>query len=207
MIAKTGCLILALLIAQIFPLGGIDANARVVIKEKKSYYKVSGSNGREIFKSMLNNGPKLGGPKEHALATTEFKYDIENVDVEIRNGRCIPRSLDVVLSVKYTYPKWRGSKKAGKSTRSAWKKFEKSVIWHEGQHVKIAKQYAKDYEKALKKARLRTRDNCEKASFASVWRATRAALKHNRRQRLFDRRDLRPGGRGYEAQLTLIKAK
>lgn len=190
-----------------FSIQNAEAKARVLIKEKVSYYDVSGKTGREIFKSMLDRGPKLGRKNEHALATTQYEYDVKNVNVEIKNGRCVPKSLDVIVSVAYTYPRWRATKGAGRETRQAWKRFEKSVIWHEKQHVKIAKEYAVAYGKALKKARLKTSDNCTTASFGSVWRASSAALKHNRKQRQFDKRDLRPGGRGYEAQLNLIKAQ
>lgn len=183
------------------------AAANVVLKEKVTYYSVSGSTGREIFKNMLDSGPKVGRRNDHALATTEYEYDVKNVDLVIQNGRCVPKNLEVHVSVKYTYPRWRGSKRASSSTRRAWKKFSKSVVWHEKQHVKIALDYAEDYAKALQKMRLRTSNQCSKASFTSAWRATRAALKHNRRQRQFDRKDLRPGGRGYEAQLGLIRAQ
>ncbi|MEM7068358.1 MAG: DUF922 domain-containing protein [Pseudomonadota bacterium] len=182
------------------------ANARVILSESTTFYTVRGRTGREIFKSMIDNGPQLGGRKGHALATTEYKYDVKNIEVAIRNGRCIPRKLDVMIHVTYTYPKWIPTSSAKRTTREAWKDFSRSVRWHEEQHVKIAMDYAKDYEAALKKTRLRTSQDCSKATFSSVWRATRAALKHNRRQKQFDRRDLRPGGRGYEAQLRLIKA-
>ena len=185
----------------------VAAFAEVVLKEQTTFYKVRGKTGREIFKSMIENGPKLGGRRGHALATTEYEYDVKNIDVAIKNGRCIPLDLDIHILVKYTYPKWTGSRGATKTTRRAWKKFSESVVWHEKEHVKIAMDYAKDYEKVLKKTKLRVSQNCSKASFSSTWRATRAALKHNRRQKQFDRRDLRPGGRGYEAQLELIKAK
>ncbi|MEM7214773.1 MAG: DUF922 domain-containing protein [Pseudomonadota bacterium] len=184
-----------------------EAHSKVILKEQITYYNVKGRTGREIFKSMIENGPQLGGRRGHALATTEYNYDVQNIDVEIRNGRCIPVELDVHLNVTYTYPRWVGNNAAKGTTQRAWKRFNKSVIWHEKQHVKIAMEYAKDYEKALRKSKLRASQNCSTASFGSVWRATRAALKHNRKQKQFDRRDLRPGGRGYEAQLNLIRAK
>lgn len=184
-----------------------EARADVILNEKTTFYSVKGSTGREIFKSMIDNGPKVGGPNGHALATTEYKYDVRNIDVEIRGGRCIPIDLDVHVDVKYTYPKWLGSSAARATTRAAWRDFYKSVTWHEQQHVKIALDYARDYRKALMRTRLLAKENCTKASFISAWRTTSAALKHNRRQKSFDRRDLRPGGRGYEAQMKLLQAQ
>ena len=193
----TGCMVLG---------NQSPAQARVILKEQTTFYNVKGRTGREIFESMIENGPKLDGKLGHALATTEYEYDVDNVDVVIKKGRCIPSSLDVTVRVKYTYPKWIPNGSSKPTTKKAWRHFSESVRWHEKQHVKIALEYARDYEKALKKTKLRVSQNCNKASFSSVWRATVAALKHNRRQKQFDRRDLRPGGRGYEAQLNLMRA-
>ena len=181
--------------------------SKVILKEKVTYYKVTGSSGKDIFKSMLKNGPRIGRRDDHALATTEFDYEIQNIDVAIERGRCVAKNLDIVVSVKYLYPRWRKSNSASKATRTAWNKFEKAVIWHEGQHVKIALDYAKEYEKVLKKMKLRVSNDCSRASALSRFGAMRAILKHNRKQKQFDRRDLKRGGRGYKAQLELLNAK
>ena len=68
------------------------AESRVILKERISYYSVSGSTGREIYKNMVAKGPKLDGLRGHALATTEYKYDIKNVKVGVEKGRCIPKT-------------------------------------------------------------------------------------------------------------------
>lgn len=184
------------------------AMTRVILNERTTYYNVQGQTGREIFQSMIRNGPKIGrGVKNHALATTEYDYDVKNVDFVIQNGRCVPRKLDLHLTVTYTYPRWNGHSRARASTRKAWRSFFSAVTWHEKQHVKIAMEYAEEYVQVLKKARLRAGNNCNAEGFSSHWRANRAALKHNRKQRQFDRQDLRRGGRGYEAQLRLIQAE
>lgn len=183
------------------------SNSKVILKEKVTYYKVTGSSGKDIFKSMLKNGPRVGRRDDHALATTEFDYQVKNIDVAVERGRCVAKKLDIVVSVKYLYPKWRKSNGASKATRAAWNKFEKAVIWHEGQHVKIAMDYAKEYEKVLKKMKLRVSNDCSQASALSKFGAMRAVLKHNRKQKQFDRRDLKRGGRGYKAQLELLNAK
>ena len=110
------------------------ATARVILKEKITFYDVTGRTGREIFKSMVDNGPKLGGRRGHALATTEYEYDVKNLDVKIENGRCIPSRLDILVQVKYTFPKWTPKGSVKSTTREAWKDFSKSVRWHEEQH-------------------------------------------------------------------------
>ena len=184
-----------------------SANARIVLKEKVTYYNVTGKNGREIFKSMIKNGPKVGRRESHALATTEYKYDVKNVKVALKAGRCVLTDFEVHMAVKYTYPRWRGSSGASKDTRTAWRSFQKTVIWHEEEHVRIARGLAADYEKALKRSRFRFKTECDPNSISLNWRVGFANIRNNRLQRQFDRRDLKPGGRGYEAQLRLLKAK
>ncbi len=186
----------------------LPANSKIILKEQVIYYDVKGRSGRELFKSMVENGPKVGrGDRNHALATTEYDYDIQNIDVELRNGRCIPIDFDIVVRVKYTYPRWRLRNGANKTTRRAWKTFNSTVVWHEKQHVKIAIELASDYEKVLRRSKFRARIDCELETLRFKWRVSLANLKHNRKQKRFDRKDLRPGGRGYAAQLQLLKAE
>ena len=185
----------------------LTAGSRVILKEQVTYYDVKGKSGRELFKSMVENGPKVGAAnRSHALATTEYNYDIKNIDIEVRNGRCVPVDFDIVLSVKYTYPRLKARSGMNGETRDAWKSFNSTVVWHEKQHVKIAMELAEDYAKVLKRTRFPARDKCDAESLGFKWRVGMANLRHNRKQRRFDRKDLRPGGRGYEAQLRLIKA-
>jgi len=178
-----------------------------VLKEKVTHYNVSGNNGREIFKAMLDNGPRLGRKDDHALATTEFELDIQEVDGYVENGRCHVTDVIVELMVKYTYPKWRGSRTASKETRNAWKHFSETVVWHEKQHVAIARDLALDYEKIIKKTRFRAKAECSPNEVALRFRFNTANFRNNRKQKLFDRRDARKGARGYEAQLRLLKAE
>ncbi len=202
---------LVLALGLCFGVNSLDvspANARVILKERVTYYDVKGKSGREIFKDMIENGPRVGrAVNNHALATTEYKYDIENIDVEVKNGRCVPVNFDIILRVKYTYPRWKSRASANRNTRRAWNVFNDTVIWHEKQHVKIAVELAEDYERVLKRTRFPARDDCNVDSLGFKWRVGMANLKHNRKQRRFDRKDLKPGGRGYEAQLNLIKAE
>lgn len=181
--------------------------AKVVLNETVTFYSVSGKNGKEIFRSMIKNGPKVGRQNSHALATTEYEYDIKNIEVVLKRGRCVLKDFEVHMDVKYTYPKWNGATAASSQTRDAWSSFKNTVIWHEKEHVRIAKDLAKAYEKALKRTRFKFDEECDPNSVSLNWRVGFANLKNNRLQRRFDRRDLKPGGRGYEAQLKLLKAE
>jgi len=184
-----------------------DAHARVILKERVKYYTVTGSTGAELYKSMIKNGPDHGGNRKDVLASTSFKFDFKNDVFQIKRNRCVLTNLDIIVDVTYTYPRWRGSKKASKATRRAWKNFEKIAVLHEKEHVKITRKFANDYEKALKKSRRSAKLECVKQSVGERFRTTYQIRRHERLHRLFDRRDLKRGGRGYQALLELVKAK
>ena len=195
-------LILFVSILSILP---TSSAARILLKETTSYYSVGGSNGQEIFKSMLEKGPKISGRLGHFLATTEIEYEFPNFTMEVVGGKCVPKNADIIVKANYTYPKWKGSAKASSATRRAWKNFSREVVWHEKQHVKIAMEYAKEMEKVLRTTFGYTSMNCSDLSWKLGLKARRMGSKHNRLQKRFDRKDLRRGGRGYAAQANLIK--
>lgn len=201
---------LALIVTGVFFNSTIEvaqSHARVIIKEKTKYYRVTGSNGVEIYKSMLKNGPDHSGNTRDVLASTSFKFDFKNDVFTVYQNHCKLTNLDIIVNVTFTYPKWTGSKKASNATKRAWKKFRKIAVWHEQQHVKITKKFARDYENALMKSRRRASSECEKETLGERFRTSAAIKKHERLHRRFDRRDLRKGGTGYQALLELVKAE
>ncbi len=183
------------------------ANADVIIKEKTRYYKVTGSNGEELYRSMADNGPDTKGKPGNVLASTNFKFEVKNYIFEVRGNRCVVDDVDILVDVTYTYPRWAGSRKASKATKRAWKNFSELAVWHEKQHVRITKEFAEAYEKALRKSKRFAHTDCQRGTLLENFRINRAAIKHERLHRRFDRTDLKPGGRGYEALLGLLKAK
>lgn len=183
------------------------AQARVIIKETTKYYSISGRDGSELYISMLENAPKLDGIRGHALASTEFEFIPSNLKIEVRNNRCVVTKADVIMKVKYTYPKWNGSKKASKQTRSAWKNFIKTAKWHEQQHTKISREYANSLEQLIKSSRRRASSDCETSTWSEAFKASRIVRTLNRKHKQFDRQDLSSRGRGYKAQSRLVQAR
>jgi len=203
-------LFVALLIAgaftNTFPIVS-SAEARVIVREKVQFYRVTGNTGAEIYKSMLKNGPDHGETFKDVLASTSFKFDFKNDEFKIQRDRCVLTNLDIIIDVTYTYPKWAGSRTASAETRKAWENFRKVAIWHEKQHVKITKNFAKEYERAVKRSRRKAASECATETTGERVRTSFAIRKHESRHRRFDRRDLRKGGRGYKALLNLVRAQ
>jgi predicted secreted Zn-dependent protease len=181
--------------------------ARVILKEKTKFYTVTGNTGAELYKSMLKNGPDHGGKRRDVLASTSFEFNFANDQFTIKRNRCVLTNLDIIVSVTYTYPKWKGSRKASAETRKAWKEFERIAVLHEKEHVKITRKFANDYEKALKRSRRKASSACAQETVTERFRTNREIRRHERLHRNFDRRDLKRGGRGYKALLSLVKAK
>ena len=206
-IGNKNALKLLLCMVSLGALGVTNAQARVIIKEKVTYYNVTGSNGVEIYRSMEKNGPIHGGSKKEILASTTFKFAVKNVDASIKGNRCVINNVDIVVGVTYTYPRWNGASSASIETRNAWRDFSKHAIVHEKEHVKITKKFAADYEQALLKSRRNASSNCEKRSLSESFRTGIALRKHERLHKMFDRKDLRPGGRAYDALRKLVYSR
>ena len=190
-----------------FLLADSDAVAKVSVKERTKHYTVSGNSGAEIFESMVKRGPKLSGFRRKALASAEIEFVPRNVKVAQRKGRCVITSVEIRVLVQYTLPKWRQTKQASRNTRSAWKNFSKTAVWHEKQHTRIAKDHAKKIEQLLRSLRPSIRRNCNPQSFKLRSRLRSLNRQHERRQAAFDRKDLGKGGRGFKAQVKLLRAK
>ena len=184
-----------------------SVHARIILTEKTTYYTVKGKTGRELYASMLKNGPKLEGIRGHALAATVINYEVINIKMDQTKRHCRLKKFDIELSVKYIYPRWRNRKGSRSTTRKAWGDFEKVAIWHEKEHVKLARDFAMDYEKLISKLKLSKRKNCDNLPFSFKFRSSSLALKSNRLHKRFDRKDLKPGGRGYKALIELVNAK
>lgn len=184
-----------------------ETNARVIFKEKTRYYDVSGSNGAEIYRSMAINGPNHGGMAKEILASTQFTFAVENVNAEYRGHRCVIKSVDVIVGVTFTYPRWRNRRGASSQTRRAWNDFQRLAILHEKEHVKITRSFAESYERTLLRSRRTSASDCKSRSLGEKFRTSIAIKKHERLHKLFDKRDLRPGGAAYDSLYGLVKAR
>ncbi len=193
----------AILLACAF---AIPAEARVIIKEKTTYYTVSGKNGRAIYASIRRKGPKLGRSR-HAIATTRSTVSVRNMKPVIRGRRCKLASVDVHLDLVYRYPRWVGKRSASPAVRKAWNQFIKRAIRHENKHGAIAKSQARKIHRALKSVSGRVSRECKdfgrkaRRKFDSI--NSRAEREHAR----FDRRESRMLSRTARLQRALYRSQ
>lgn len=195
------------LLALAFATAGItQAEARVRIKERTTFYSVTGTSGAAIFSSIRRRGPRAN--RAHAIATTLTETSITDVQSTVRRGRCVLSRFNVRMKITYRLPRWRSARGTNRRLRSAWANFSRQVKRHEDRHGAISKRYARDLNRALRRLSIRARGgNCNR--FPAKVRATFDTLTRtmNRRHASFDRRESRMLSRSSRAQTALYRAR
>lgn len=166
----------------------IAASAKVIVKEKYSYYDISGKTGAQLHKSMVRNGSKRVNIK-HTLAATKPRLKIKNVKAGVVGRNCVIKNVDVNLTLTYILPRWNGKKNADKSVVKSWNKFNKLLIRHEKKHGKIAVDAVNSLYKELRRLKGKTSKKCRDFGRNAEWRLNRIGKTLAARQRAFDRRE------------------
>jgi len=182
------------------------ASARVIINERTKFYNVSGKNGQQLFKAILRRGPKVRNVG-HAIASTGTSIRIRNVKTSVNRRECKVASVDVVVDITYTLPRWRGARRASPKLRRDWERFNARVVRHEQTHGRISREYAREVEKQIKSTRGRASRNCKnfgKSQIRSIQRLQRGVARRHAR---FDRREGRSGARIRRLQRTLLVSR
>lgn len=183
------------------------AEARVVVRERNTYYTVTGNTGQELSRSIIRRGPKLGGRNNHAIATTTVKIGVRNIKAGVKGRSCVLTSWTVNLDLTYRYPKWRNSKRASAKVRKAWDGFFKRIVVHEEQHGKIAKDQARDIDRALRRLKGRVSRKCTDFGRNAARTFKRLLRTAERRHAWLDRRDSSVFSRVRRLQRTLHRSK
>ena len=104
----------------------------------------------------------------------------------VRKGeRCAIEDARVTLDTKIILPRWKNRKRATKELGFIWDALSADIKRHEERHAEIARQYARDLERALK--RLPAQDNCDKMQDKVADVTDRITLAHDEAQMKFDR--------------------
>jgi predicted secreted Zn-dependent protease len=187
-----------------FAVNGVKAE--VIVKESTAYYPVIGKNGNELSESMLKGG-KRNINLRHAIAATSTTYEIGDAEIEIDSQRCRVKKIEVIVEIKYVFPKWNASRQATPKLRTAWKKFYEELVRHEKTHGKIAKEGAKQLERELQRTSGTVALGCNDFGAFSEMRLNAIARLLKSRQDAFDMREDFITSRISRLQATLIDAQ
>ena len=143
------------------------------------YYNVPGTTVEEINQQIAIRGPQNG----HAIGTTETRMT-PKVRTLRQNGECKIDTVDVVLELKVTLPRWAELDRADKRTRHGFAGLSRHVEDHEQVHVDISKKYAEKIEKEL--LAMKPEPNCRELISKARDRFKTLFQEHNQAQRDFD---------------------
>jgi predicted secreted Zn-dependent protease len=173
--------VLGALALSLSTVGGVGA-ASVV--KTYSYFSIGGATLDEIESELARHGPEVKSSGQRHPGATQMQFSTKIGYAQSR-GRCRIAQANVSVRAKVILPKWRRSRKADREVRLIWDTLASDIKRHEESHVGIAKNYARDMEKAL--LAVSTQASC--AAAAEKARAISAKLlaRHDRAQNEFDR--------------------
>lgn len=183
-----------------------DVQARVIVHEKEKFYSVRGKTGAQIVLNLLKSGTRIS-KSNHAIASTKIKFDIKNIKGRASRRSCKVSNVDIIVSLTYTYPKWRDYKRANPKARKSWDKFMREVKKHERKHGRIAVDVAHKVERGFKRGRGKVANKCEGWVNSVDRKIAPLIARHHRRQVLFDKREHTKYSRVTRSIIALIKTK
>jgi predicted secreted Zn-dependent protease len=182
------------------------AGADVRVKTTTTYYHISGTDGRALNDSMLQGG-KTRIKLSHAIAATETELDFQEPKIIVENGRCVVKDVDVVLNIRYIFPKWSGKAGASREVRKRWNAFWRELKRHEENHGEIAKAGAERLEKALLGIRSFAINGCAGFSQIAAVNLRQILRQTEAAQRNFDRVEYGNSSRISQLQRMLYESR
>ncbi|MGJ8573095.1 MAG: DUF922 domain-containing Zn-dependent protease [Hoeflea sp.] len=170
--------------------------------EQVTTYPVSGRSGAELYQSIGENGPVIGGERR-AIAHTTFKLTWRRDYRERADGSCVIAANVPRLIITYTLPKPREGLPQG--VASSWKRFYDGLAAHERVHG----QYIIDMVEAIEgvSVGLSASDDpgCHKVRAELQSHLKRLSDQQRARGREFDRVEMGEGGNVQGLVLELLK--
>jgi predicted secreted Zn-dependent protease len=154
------------------------------ISKSYSYFSIGGSTLDEIESQLAERGPHVqsSGRRHPGVTQMEFKSRIGYGE---QNGRCRIVQADVTVKAKVILPKWRRSKQADREVRLIWDTLAADIKRHEESHVVIAKNHARELERAL--LAIDRQPTCQQTAEKIKEVTAKVLARHNAAQDEFDR--------------------
>ncbi len=142
--------------------------AAPAVAEKYEYYEIRGNSEKELRGQMCRKGEKYDSVTSWNWRLS-YRYDRAP-------GACAVDSFQVLLEIKYRYPKWMRTGNAAQTLIDKWDRYMKNLVTHENGHRDLAVEAAAGLTRAV--AALPPARTC-----AELDRALRA-LGHERMEKL-----------------------
>jgi predicted secreted Zn-dependent protease len=175
---KRALLVLTLLVGA--PVASHAAN----LAKTYSYFSIGGTTLDEIERELDRRGPKVQSTGKRHPGATQMSFTTKISYAESKN-RCVIVAATVTVKAKVILPQWRRSRKAAQDVRLIWDTLSSDIRRHEESHVVIAKNSARDLEKAL--MALGPQESCQVAAAKAKATTGKVLARHDKSQEEFDR--------------------
>ncbi len=160
-----------------------QASAEPVITKTYSYFKIGGRDADDLDRELDRRGPMTRNTGHRHPGATEIKFGGDVTYVE-KGGRCSVGGTRVTLRTHMILPRWSNRSRAAADLGFIWDTLSMDIKRHEERHAEIARNHARQLERAL--MALRPQKSCE-ALETLVAETTKSLLEaHDRQQARFD---------------------
>lgn len=168
--------------------------------EKVQTYQIAGLSGPELYASIGERGPKVGG-LSRAIAHTSFKLTWTR-KYEAQGDACVLVSAVPRLAITYTLPK--PAKPLPVGTMKRWEVFISGVHRHELVHGEYIKEMVRKIEATTVGLTVPADPKCRKIKAEMTKRLGALSNAQRQQSRQFDRAELSNGGNVHQLILQLV---
>lgn len=167
------------------------------ISKTYSYFSIGGSTLDEIEAELTKRGPQVKSSGRRHPGATQMEFTTR-IGYGEQNGRCRIVQATVNVKAKVILPKWKRPKRADRDVRLIWDTLEADIKRHEESHVIIAKNHARELEKAL--MAIARQPTCKQTAELAKATTTKVLARHDKAQDDFDRVE----GINFESRLVRL---
>ncbi len=199
--SKAGAWLCALLAGlSILP---VPAHAEWKATEVVQPYSIAGKTGVELYSSIGERGPSIGG-KGRAIALTNFKLTWTR-KYEPQGNACVLVSARPKLTITYMLPK--PAERLPPAMAQIWETFITGVHKHELVHGDLIKDMVRKIEAVSVGLSAAGDPKCQKIRVELTQRLGELSRAQRQQSRDFDRAELSNGGNIHQLVLALINAR
>lgn len=161
------------------PQPGLTVSTRAV------YYRITGRTAADLRGQMNRFGPVdyFTGKRYDAFANWNFSWSYHD---RVSAGECRITSADVLVELKYTYPRWLWPSSVSAALMSSWNRYLKALRVHEQGHGAIAVGIGRTLQASIRA--LAPRRSCQKLEAAADALGAGAIERANRVEAAYDAR-------------------
>ncbi|WP_193227854.1 DUF922 domain-containing Zn-dependent protease [Aureimonas psammosilenae] len=156
------------------------------INERTTYFTLRGTTLEQLDRELNRKGPTAGGGNDRHPGATQVKFG-GTVTYLPNGGVCRISRVDFNLKLVKILPRWTPPKSASASTVIVWRTLAEDIARHEEDHAKIAREYLRRMEAAVRN--LGPRRDCDAMEAAVNATTSRYLRQHERAQKDFDFRE------------------